>query len=266
MSFMIDGPSFDYGIAGFQAGLDLYRRLGADGAFDRAGFSFGAANGNADVKHIPGGMAGSINTNAYQLGGYWTHFGPQGWYLDAVVQATWYQDASARSLKGENVGTDGWGALASLEGGYPLRFGDGWAIEPQAQLIYQRVAIGDMSDRFALVRYGDTDQWLGRLGARLVKTFALSDGRAPRTLTTWGRFNLWHDFGSGADMTISNLYGGNPIRLVTDRATTWAQFELGLTGQLADNAFLFASGDYKVTAGGTSAHSFGGRVGLKFSW
>ncbi|PRD44811.1 hypothetical protein C5748_05355 [Phyllobacterium phragmitis] len=102
-NFLADGPGFDYDIAGFQAGLDLYRRehgMGsAGGSSGQAGLSFGATTGNADVEHI--------------IDGHWTHFGSKGWYLDAVAQATWYQDISASSQCGENVRTDGWGAIPS---------------------------------------------------------------------------------------------------------------------------------------------------------
>jgi outer membrane autotransporter protein len=31
---------------------------------------------------------GTLNLNGYSGGGYWTYYGPGGWYLDAVVQGT----------------------------------------------------------------------------------------------------------------------------------------------------------------------------------
>ena len=36
-----------------------------------------------------------IGLNAYSGGGYWTHYGPSGWYLDAVVQGTYYNNGNA---------------------------------------------------------------------------------------------------------------------------------------------------------------------------
>jgi hypothetical protein len=32
-------------------------------------------------------MTGAVELSAYSLGGYWTHYGPSGWYLDAVRSA-----------------------------------------------------------------------------------------------------------------------------------------------------------------------------------
>ncbi|GGA91026.1 outer membrane autotransporter [Brucella endophytica] len=264
--FLIDGPGFDYTIAGLQAGIDLYRREGDDGSSGQAGVTIGMSEGNADVEHIVGGPSGSLRTDAYELGGYWTHFGTKGWYLDMVVQGAWYQDVAASSQWGENVRTDGWGAVASVEGGYPFRFDNGWSIEPQAQLIYQHIALNDARDRYALIHFGETNQWHGRIGARVVKTHVMGKEDKPRTVTTWGRVNLLHDFGSRSDMTISNLYGRNPVHLVIDRAQSWAQLELGITGQLTDRTFAYASGDYKAALDGPASYSYGGRLGLKYTW
>lgn len=265
-NFLADGPGFDYEITGFQGGIDLYRREGKNHSSGQAGLSLGVSKGNTDVEHIVGGPAGSIDIDAYELGGYWTHFGARGWYLDAVAQATWYQDIRASSQRGENVRTDGWGGVASLEGGYPFYFDNGWSVEPQAQLIYQRIALNGMSDRYARIHYGDTDQWHGRLGARLVKTHVTVEDGVPHAFTIWARANLWHDFRDRSDMTVTNLYGLNPINIALDRAQNWVQFELGLTGQLTTHTFAYASGDYKVSLNGSDSHSYGGRLGVKYTW
>ena len=43
-----------------------------------------AATGYAQAR------TGTLGLNAYSGGGYWTHYGPGGWYLDAVLQGTYY--------------------------------------------------------------------------------------------------------------------------------------------------------------------------------
>ncbi len=63
---------------------------------------------------------------SWAIGGYWTHYGPTGWYLDAVVQGTFYDGAASTSFS--HLSTDGSGLVASLEGGYPFplpQFGPG---------------------------------------------------------------------------------------------------------------------------------------------
>ena len=156
------GPEFDYGFSALQAGLDLYRKEDQDGSRDNAGLYLAFGHGEVDVEHS---LLGLINFNggkdkfdAMTVGGYWTHFGPSDWYLDGVLQATWY-DATMTGNRGLRDGeTDGLGLAASLEGGYPFDLGDGWLIEPQGQLVYQMIDLDDFNDGFA-----DVQLWRRRL-------------------------------------------------------------------------------------------------------
>ena len=57
---------------------------------------------------------GSMNLNSWSAGGYWTHTGPGGWYLDAVLQGTWYYGSASTQFA--RLNTDGTGFIA-LPGG-----------------------------------------------------------------------------------------------------------------------------------------------------
>ena len=84
------GPQYSASYGGFQAGIDLYRRINPDGSHDDAGLYVGYLNAHADVDQVySSALAGTVNMNAYSLGAYWTHFGAPGWYVDAVLQGTW---------------------------------------------------------------------------------------------------------------------------------------------------------------------------------
>ena len=48
---------------------------------------------------------GSMNLNSWSAGGYWTHTGPGGWYLDAVLQGTWYYGSASTQFA--RLNTDG---------------------------------------------------------------------------------------------------------------------------------------------------------------
>src|ERR1700722_14024393 len=61
---------------------------------------------------------GSMNLNSWSAGGYWTHVGPVGWYLDAVLQGTWYYGSASTQFA--RLNTDGTGFIASPESGYPF--------------------------------------------------------------------------------------------------------------------------------------------------
>lgn len=260
--FYKNGPDYDFDVAGFQTGLDLFRRQADGGARDVAGLYVGAGRITGDVDAVYGGKAGSVSMYGYSLGGYWTRKGAGGWYVDAVVQGTWYDQAEATSVFGERLKSNGWGLTASLEGGYPIALGAGWTIEPQAQFIYQRVSLDGGADSFGRTEYDDTNALYGRVGARLTKDWSLG-GHA---VTTWARANLWHSFGADAKTTFTNLAGNFPVTLKTGLGGTWAQLGLGVSGRVTDNVNLFAAADYNFAVGEGEGHSLGGRVGIRVTW
>jgi outer membrane autotransporter protein len=94
---------------------------------------------------------GEDKFDAFSVGAYWTRFGRNNWYLDGVVQGTWY-DISMTGQRGlRDASTNAFGFAASLEGGYPFQIGGGWQLEPQAQLVYQALNINNFNDGFARI-------------------------------------------------------------------------------------------------------------------
>ena len=84
-------------VGGFQGGIDLLRGSLIAGHYERAGLYGAFGNVNADVNGLVTNPAatgyilthtGSLNLEAGSAGGYWTHVGPGGWYLDGVLQGT----------------------------------------------------------------------------------------------------------------------------------------------------------------------------------
>jgi hypothetical protein len=94
----------------------------------------GLARGTWDL------AVGRLLTDGASVGGYWTHFGPTGWYVDTVLQQNWY-DTEATSLYGSTLSTQMTGYTASFETGYPINLRENWLIEPQAQIVYQDVRV-----------------------------------------------------------------------------------------------------------------------------
>lgn len=262
-NFLDHGPSYDFDLWGLQAGMDLYRRLDENGTRDVAGFYLGYARATADVEAVFGGPAGSSDINGYSLGAYWTRQGDKGWYIDAVLQGTRYDDAHGDSSLGESLDSDGWGFAASLEGGYPFQLGQGWAIEPQAQLVYQHVALDDGADSFGLISFADSDAVYGRLGARLTRKWLTE---AERHMTFWARGDVWSSFGADAQTTFASLNGGNPLTFNADLGGAWARVGFGLSAEIAQNVSLFGSGDYNFGFDAGDFSSWSGRAGLKVKW
>lgn len=261
------GPSYDYDMYGLQAGIDLLRRLNGDGSRDIAGLYAAAGRIDADVDAVLDGSAGDSSVDGYSFGGYWTRIGETGWYLDAVLQGTWYDaegDAKGRApFAGENFDTEGWGFDASLEGGYPFALGNGWSVEPQAQLIYQYVSLDDGADAFGRIDYEATDTLYGRLGARLTKDWLTQGGQR---MTAWGRANVWSGFGAESSATFSNPAGDDPVDFDTDIGGTWGSVGLGLQSEVGENVAMFATGDYNFRLSSGDFDSWSGRIGIKVKW
>ncbi|MDM0070563.1 autotransporter outer membrane beta-barrel domain-containing protein [Variovorax sp. J31P207] len=263
-SFLENGPSYDYKVAGLQAGIDVHRQVREDGSRDMVGVTVGAGRIDTDVQAVFGGKAGFAYAEGGAFGGYWTRKGATGWYIDGVAQALRYGRIRTSSVLGENLDTTGWGALASLEGGYPFSLDNGWTVEPQAQLVYQHTSISNnLRDHFGLIQYGDTDALYGRLGARLTKNWNSDSGRP---ITGWARANVWHHFGSDASTTFAATSGLNPVTLTTDLGGTWGQLGVGISARVAQNTSAFASIDYNAAFGGGKGSSVSARAGFRVVW
>lgn len=263
--FYRDGASYSYTLGGFQAGADLYRGESANGSLDFLGLFVGVGRAEADVDRVYGGKAGDLSMNGYSFGGYWTHLDHTGWYTDAVIQGTRYDQVHSSSVDNVGMQTAGWGFISSLEGGYRYALNDGWTVEPQAQLIYQHVSLDDTSDQFGQISFASNDIVYGRIGAKVSRDWKAEDGRR---YSAWARVNIWHTMGDKAKTSFSNLEGNNRVTLGSDLEGTRGQVGFGFSGQLTEQVSLFASGDYSRNLGhnGIKYDSISGRVGFKMKW
>ena len=260
------GPEFDYGFGALQAGLDLYRGDHTNGQRDNAGIYVAFGHANADVEHNLLGRTfkgGENDFDAYSVGGYWTRFGDNNWYLDGVLQGTWYEDMTMTGRRGLRDGeTNGFGLAASIEGGYPFELGGGWQLEPQAQLVYQALNIDDFNDGASDVRYSNTDSLAGRIGARATQEWDVG-GDAKRKLTVWGRADLWYEFLDDPTTEFSSVAGFIPF--TADAGDTWATLGIGAAMQVADNASVYGNVNYDVAFDG-DADAWEGKLGVKVRW
>jgi len=105
--------------------------------------------------------------NGYSLAGYWTHYGPTGWYADTVVQGTFYQGSATTEFA--SLPLNGAGVITSVEAGYPIPlpwFGPRFVLEPQGQIIWQQVSFDQANDGLGPIGLGTTSGATGRLGLR----------------------------------------------------------------------------------------------------
>jgi autotransporter family porin len=256
------GPKFDYNIGAFQGGQDLLRRDGADGSRDHAGLYTAIGLLTGDVTHFDRTFAGANNLKAYSLGGYWTHFGATGWYLDAILQGTWY-DARSASTNLPALTTNGWGFASSLEAGYPIKLGGGFIIEPEAQVVYQNVSLGDSADTAATVQFRNADSVAARIGARVARTWALDDSAQLRSITAWIRPSFWTEF-RGDPQTLFSSEAG-PVPFQSNLGGSWFEFNAGTDAKITAATSLFANAGYQVSTNGNMT-AYNGKAGLRVAW
>lgn len=254
-------------LIGFQTGFDILRRTTDSGHRDHAGVYVAYTDFDSpSVRGFALGMqnleVGQLQMNGPSAGAYWTHFGPSGWYLDGVFQGSWY-DAKATSLYGAGISTNVTGYTASLETGYPIRFGEGnaWLIEPQAQIVYQGVSVDRSQDQYSSVDWNAGTAWTGRLGARLQYT-----GRDERG-TLWqpyARINLWHAF-SGND---SVFFGQSSPAIETRFGDTALEVGGGVTTRVNQNVSLYGQASYRWSLDGDRSRqtATAGTFGIRFNW
>jgi outer membrane autotransporter protein len=257
-------------VAGIQSGADLWRGSLIPGHSDSAGLYFAYGNGNARVDGLVTNAAatayvlqrtGSLNLNAYSLGGYWTHYGPTGWYIDAVLQGSFYKGNAATEFA--NLPISGTGFTSSLEAGYPIPlpwFGPGFILEPEGQIIWQRVSFRDDDDGLGPVGLGKTSGASGRLGLRGKWTINDPAGRVwqPYVLA-----NVWRDWGGGA----TTMFADDPVPLLAQ--ATRLEFAGGLSAKLLPGLSLYAQAGYQFAVDGTDGggrDGVKGNFGVRYSW
>ena len=257
-------------VAGIQTGIDLWNGSLIPGHTDVAGVYFAYGNGNVSVDGLVTNAAatayvlqhtGALNLNAYSIGGYWTHYGPGGWYTDAVLQGSFYQGNATTQFA--NLPTNGTGFISSLETGYPFHLpvlGLGFVLEPEAQIVYQMVSFDDANDGLGPVALGTTSGASGRLGLRGKWTINDAAGRMwqPYVLA-----NVWRDWGAEAN----TMFGPDAV-LLAEQATR-LEFAGGLSAKILPGLSLYAQAGYQIAVSGTDGgrrDGVKGDFGVHYAW
>lgn len=257
--------NYDYDLRALQVGLDLYRSEDTDGSTNQAGLSLGMGKVDGAVKHSNGAYAGDDALRGYSLGGYWTHFGPSGWYLDGVLQLHHFE-ATANPDRLDKVKTRGRGITASLEAGKPFVLNEEKEIyiEPQVQVIHTRITLKDTHDQAASVRFDDVDSLTGRIGVRIDRDWFRTDDKGEIHRTNgWVRPSVWHEFKGKPKTEFSSADGYIPFGV--DMSGTWGEVNLGIDHEFSPRTTLTGSVGYQKAFDGDS-RSYEGMLGIKFKF
>jgi len=248
-------PSLDGDLSGFQIGQD-FAGWGEDGGTHlRLGAFIGRASTDGTVRGRALGWndltVGQIDVKATSLAGYATLVGESGWYVDAVVMHSWF-DGEAAASSGEEIDVDGKGWAASLEAGYPIALSNRWTLEPQAQIVWQRIKLDDRADAFSTIDFAAGDSLTGRVGLRLQGEYG--------AIQPYLHASLWH--GLSGDQ--STRFSTDPIR--ADLGRTEAEVGAGLVARFGESVAVHVKGDYGFDADGPRSRRYGGTVGVTIRW
>lgn len=253
-------PEFYGTYAGFQAGRDFLQMTPAAGHTDHVGlyiaYSRAVGNVNGFVDGIEGTSAGHLDLAANSVGGYWTHIGPSNWYIDAVLQGSFIDGipTSDRQLK---TNTYARAITASLEGGYPIPLAPWLALEPQAQMIWQRLWINDAFDGISPIAFSHPEALTGRVGTLLRGTF----GGPAAVWQPYLKGNVWFG-GNGTDLV---TFATTPVPVQRNQGTA-LEGGGGITGKLTQSIGVYADASYLSSISGEQWIALKGNVGLRVTW
>ncbi|MCW5671911.1 MAG: autotransporter outer membrane beta-barrel domain-containing protein [Hydrogenophaga sp.] len=163
--------------------------------------------------------------------------------------------ASASHGKGDSL-------LASVEVGRGFQLASGWMLEPQLQVIHQRVDLDGVGMAGADVEQNTGSRWTLRAGLRVKGERSTSAGM----LQPYARLNIYHS-SRGWDMTrFTGPAGATDVATGTGGAS--AELAAGATLALSAATSVYGEIGTMRAASGNAQHSGGlnGTVGLRVRW
>lgn len=236
---------FDAETDGFQMGYE-YAESTEDGRVMK-GLALDVAR--ADVDYTIGN--GKSEANRYRLSAYRTYLADNGFYLDLVGRAGWYDadtdlvyqrpDRTLYSVKGD---FDYWAAAASAETGWRYETKKAWWIEPEAQLQFTYIADYDYtSNQGVKVEADDVTSLIGRIGLRAGKVLTRDNGQR---MSLWLGADVLHEFDGDREGSMQGYDA--KIRYSVSGDDTWCDAVFGMTWETSKDSRLWS----------TVKHNFGG--------
>ena len=254
-------PASEGRLHGFQTGVDLYTPAGSAW---RAGVYVGQLEGRIGVQGFARGVQGTVGSNDLRsryLAAYAMWKDDNDRYADAVLQAGSHRYGVEATGNPGNWGK-GRSLLASMEAGQAFGFAPGWRIEPQAQIVHQKLNLDDVVISGARVSQQTGGGWLGRLGVRVRGEIATVAG----LLQPYARLNLYR---AGAGTDVAQFINAAAVTRIAS-ATAYRSAELagGFTSRLSPTVSIYGElGRLYAMGGDTRARSsMQGAAGLRARW
>ncbi|SEF22395.1 autotransporter outer membrane beta-barrel domain-containing protein [Variovorax sp. NFACC27] len=254
-------PAAEGRLTGLQAGTDLW----ADRSW-RAGVYVGRLEGDARVggfaRGVPGLAVGSTDLRSEYLGAYGTFTNDTGFYADAVLQGGRHRYTAGPFDGSPSASGKGNSTMLSLEVGQSFAMGGDWKIEPQLQLVHQRLKLGDVNLFGARVAQDADSGWTVRAGLRLKGRIATDAG----VLQPYARLNVYRS-SSGTDAARFIGPAGS-TDIVTRTGGTSTEVAAGATLSVGERTSLYAEVGKLFASGGDSRVRSGinASLGVRVKW
>ncbi|WP_434630503.1 autotransporter outer membrane beta-barrel domain-containing protein [Pseudomonas sp. Z1-29] len=196
----------------------------------------------------------ALNLQGPSLGAYWSLTGPAGWHLDLSASGGRVNGYSLTE-QGQRQATEGNAVTLSVEGGFPIGISDNWIVEPQAQLINQRITLD--TPNAGNGNNNKLNSWSGRVGAQLKGTYQVNGlGVEP-----YVRTNLWHTVQSADTLSLDKVE-----KISSSRKASTVEVGLGLVARVTPVVSLYVSADYSSDVDDNDLNGVIASLGVRMRW
>lgn len=236
-----------------QSGSGHIQRVGLIGGVNQI-----QANGNGLIRSraLSDPNAATLDLQGQSVGAYYSLSGPQGWHVDLSASGGRVSGFS-RNQQGARQATEGSAMTLSVEGGFPIGISENWVVEPQAQLINQRITLDTPYAGSGNASSSDITSWSGRVGARLKGSYDLNG----LPVEPYVRTNLWHTVYTGNTLTLDQV-----DKISSSRKSSTVEVGLGLVARMTPTVSLYVSADYSSDVDDNDLNGLIGSLGVRMRW
>ncbi|WP_236178450.1 MULTISPECIES: autotransporter outer membrane beta-barrel domain-containing protein [Pseudomonas] len=216
----------------------------------------GNGNGLITSRALADPSTDTLNLQGQSLGAYYSLTGPQGWHVDLSASGGRVSGFS-RNEQGARRATEGNAMTLSVEGGFPIGLGENWVVEPQAQLVNQRITLDTPYAGSGNRSSSDISSWSGRVGARLKGSYDLNG----MPVEPYVRTNLWHTVYTGNSVTLDQV-----DKISSSRKSSTVEVGLGLVARMTPMVSVYVSADYSSDVDDNDLNGLIGSLGIRMRW
>lgn len=256
------GYDYDQKMSGLQIGGN-WLKIDGEASRLRLGFALSSMKGRTDpdamyaVDHSALEMS-LEKTQARSLAATATWEHGSGFYIDGVVGASRYRsDITTPFRAGKVAHLRSNDVFASVEAGYDWALGDSLTLQPQAQVIWQKLDTDRVSDADGVVvDLGTPELFTWRVGMRAL--FTPTIGPDGSVLTQYIKLNYYDSAGPQQRAFLSG------DRFVTSEYGQTAEFGFGLTVGFKNNLSVYGDLSMQKDIGHASREGGNASVGLRW--